>query len=168
MKSEIPSELDVDALLALSPGPELDAAVAKHVLGCQVAAGLDGAPVCGCPRPEGMIPHGDPRAGHPHKPDVRPYSSDWEALGQLAEALADRGWGLTLQHGVHRPGWFASLCRERRGAVGSVRDRLREFAESAPLAACYVALQAMSIEADERLGDGRQAVLEGTGEVIDA
>ncbi len=118
----------------MKPGRELDALVAKKVLGCQVAG--QGAYIfCGCP----SFPHGE---RSPDGMEIKHYSTDISSTWEVVEALKDQDFKLSY-FPENKGLWMAQFY--------DVRNTF--FGESAAHAICVSALK--SIGLDPLPGDGK-------------
>ena len=120
----------------MTPGCELDALVAEKVMRCKIRRseyyGHEGETECGC---EEFQKHGPD--DYQEEGLMTPYSTDISAVWSVVEKLRGEGWVFSLANAGGS--WSAGF-----GRVGG--KTVLEFAETAPLAICEAALEAVGFK----------------------
>jgi hypothetical protein len=134
-----------DEILAMGPGPQIDAMVAHRVLGCRIVlSGSGDCPRilrwhCGCEHEE----HTDYDYDHDSAPVLKRYGDDITAAWDVVETIREGGCSVMLV--VVPDGAAVEAGEERAGCVARVdhprlEDGWQAMADSIPLAICRVAL----------------------------
>lgn len=126
----------------MKPGRELDALVAKHVMGCKVLWGLSGLVgrygTCGCGTTGmDMYPHGGLKGD-----EIVQYSTDISAAWEVVEKIEDKGFILVIRD-------YGNDCEARFEKWKEKTVSTFKAGASAPEVICLAALKAVGFNHED-------------------